>query len=131
MKVIYTGFVFLVVCLLFFVNGTFPEDPALADARLFLLGIGLISVASLWAFMNDVWKKGASKAQQPQEVKAKTFKTPAQVVSEANKMKMIIIVVLLLGGLLLLEYLGYHDMLMQGLEWGASKGERVINALTH
>lgn len=131
MKLVYTGFVFLLIYFIFFVNGTFPEDPTLADAQLFLLGVGLVSVASLWVFMNDVWKKGAGKAKQPQEVKAKTFKTPAQVVSEAGKMRMIIILVLLAGILLLLEYLGYHDQLVQAAEWSTAKGEKLIDALLH
>jgi ABC-type Fe3+-siderophore transport system permease subunit len=131
MKLVYTAFVFLLIYFLMFSNGTFPENPEMADARLFLFGIALLLVLSASVFFFEVWNKNLQKGFQPQEVKAKTARTPYQVMRITNTMTIVFIVVVILMIVLVMEYTGNHNTLMQVVEWMSSRSEKILNALLH
>jgi hypothetical protein len=99
--------------------------------RLFLLGVTLLAILSASTFFYEIWNKSMLKGFQPQEVKAKTLKTPYQVMRITNMMTVILVVVLIATMALALEYMGYHDVLMAILDWLQTKGEKLINAITH
>ncbi len=131
MRLVTALFVFLILYFLLFSSGAFPNDPTTADTTGFLLGVGLLVVVSFLVFQYQVWRKGAQTGFQPQEVRAKTLKTPFQVMRESYLKVALISGVSFAAIVLTLEYLGYHDVLVQILDWMASKGDKVVNALVH
>ncbi len=131
MNWVYAAFLLLVAFFFLRAGDAFPDDPIEADAKMVELGIGLLIIVGVLAFRLGVWAKGARVGFQPQEAKAKTDKTPFQVMRGTYISMGLMIAGLTIFLVLTLELTGHHEELMKTLEWIQSKGERLVNALLH
>ena len=131
MNWVYAAFLLLVVFFFLRSGGAFPDDPIEADTKMVELGIGLLFIVGVLAFRLGIWAKGARTGFQPQEARAKTAKTPIQVVLEMLTSIVLIVIGFSIFTVLVLELTGQHEELMQ--LWGSlqAKSERLINALLH
>ncbi len=131
MNFVYAAFLLLVVFFFLRSSGAFPDEPIEADPQMVEFGIGLLIIVGILAFRLGIWAKGAKTGFQPQEAKAKTAKTPFQMMRETYVSIGLMILGLTTFSALVLELTGHHEELMQVLEFLHAKGEKFINALLH
>lgn len=131
MNWVYAAFLLLVAFFFLRSGGAFPEDPVEADPKMLELGIGLLIIVGVLAFRLGIWAKGARTGFEPQEARAKTAKTPIQVVLETLTSIGLIVLGFATFTVLMLELTGQHEELMQLWGFLQAKSERLINALLH
>ena len=126
-----TRIVFLIVALLFmtFSLGLWPGQDLTVESDSLWLGIFLFAGFAFIIFRTQIWAGDAGKGNKPMTIVLKTSKSPADVMKEIFWARMFMIGIGVVVALILIEYMGYHDVLMQALDWIAAKGEKLVNAL--
>ncbi|MBI5032338.1 MAG: hypothetical protein HZB51_17550 [Chloroflexi bacterium] len=121
----------MIVALLFFsfVVGLWPgQQPAVEENSLWF-GIILFAAFAFVLFRTRIWGDTSQSGGRPMTVVHRTTRTPSDVMRDVTIARLQMIIVFALIAFILIEYFGYHDVLMQVLDWIAAKGERLVNAL--
>jgi hypothetical protein len=124
-------FLILVLFLFSFSIGVLPGQEPVIEGYSFWFGIFFIVAVLFIIFRAQVWAEASQKGKKPMTVVHKTDKTPAYVMKQVTMARLQMGVALLFVVIVVLEYLGQHDLIMQALYWMAIKGEKLVNALLH
>ncbi|MBI5034096.1 MAG: hypothetical protein HZB51_26545 [Chloroflexi bacterium] len=118
--------VFLIVVLMFFsfAVGLWPGQQPAVEKNLLWFGIILFA-----AFVFVVFRRRKNEYFQPQLVVVR--KSEAKLLRDATVARLQMMIVAGFVAFFLLEYFGYHDLVMQILDWMISKLMKLWNALTY